>query len=146
MPSLCDTNIWVALAIAGHVHGSSVRDWFAGIDQLASLYFCRATQQGFLRLMTRAAIVAPYGYEPLTNAQAWDAYEGFLADDRVTFCSEEPPRLESQWYAFSSRSTASPNLWMDAYLAAFAFTNGWQLVTTDHAFTQFPGLDLLLLG
>lgn len=40
---------------------------------------------------------------------------------------------------------ASPKLWMDAYLAAFARSAGYTLVTTDAAFTQFADLDLRLL-
>jgi predicted nucleic acid-binding protein len=35
---------------------------------------------------------------------------------------------------------------MDAYLAAFAITGGYQLVTTDKAFKQFKGLNLLILS
>jgi predicted nucleic acid-binding protein len=35
---------------------------------------------------------------------------------------------------------------MDAYLAAFAQTGGYQMVTTDAGFKQFGGLDLVLLG
>ena len=39
---------------------------------------------------------------------------------------------------------ASPKLWMDAYLAAFAIAGGCQLVTTDQGFAQFPSLRCLL--
>lgn len=35
---------------------------------------------------------------------------------------------------------------MDAYLAAFAMAGGYRMVTTDRAFRQFQGLDLVLLG
>jgi hypothetical protein len=35
---------------------------------------------------------------------------------------------------------------MDAYLAAFALAGGYRLVTIDAGFTQFAGLDLVLLG
>jgi predicted nucleic acid-binding protein len=35
---------------------------------------------------------------------------------------------------------------MDAYLAAFALSAGCRMVTTDEAFRQFAGLDLLLIG
>ncbi|MGB5880800.1 MAG: hypothetical protein WBH85_12285, partial [Thermoanaerobaculia bacterium] len=34
----------------------------------------------------------------------------------------------------------------DAYLAAFALTGGYRMVTTDADFKQFSGLDLELLG
>lgn len=43
------------------------------------------------------------------------------------------------------RDTASPKLWMDAWLAAFAICAGLQLVTFDRGFAQFAGLELLLL-
>ena len=45
-----------------------------------------------------------------------------------------------------ARDCASPKLWMDAYLAAFALAGRNQKVTTDAAFRQFQGLDLLVLG
>jgi predicted nucleic acid-binding protein len=34
---------------------------------------------------------------------------------------------------------------MDAYLAAFAFTGGYRLVSIDRAFKQFPGVDVRLI-
>jgi len=54
--------------------------------------------------------------------------------------------LELRWRQFAARDTASPKLWMDTYLAAFARAGGYRMVTTDTAFRQFSGLDLVLLG
>ncbi len=110
-----------------------------------AVLFCRATQQALLRLLTNSAVLAPYGNSPLTNAEAWAAYEAFAADDRVTLAGE-PKHLEPQWRQFAARDTSSPKLLMDAYLAAFAIAAGARLVTTDAAFRQFAGLDLLVLG
>ena len=87
----------------------------------------------------------PYGNPPLTNREAWSVYEAFLADDRITF-QAEPMGVESSWKELAVRSTASPKLWMDAYLAAFALAGRYSMVTTDAAFRQFRGLDLLVLG
>ena len=106
--------------------------------------FCRSTQQSFLRLLTTRAVLALYGTPPLSNKAAWSAYEGFLADERIAWASE-PRGLESHWKNLAGNAKASPKLWMDAYLAAFALAGGYQLVTTDKAFKQFKGLDLLLL-
>jgi hypothetical protein len=39
---------------------------------------------------------------------------------------------------------ASPKLWMDSYLAAFAVAGGYRMVTIDGAYGQFRGLDLHL--
>jgi predicted nucleic acid-binding protein len=47
---------------------------------------------------------------------------------------------------FADAKHASPKLWMDAYLAAFALAGGYQLVTLDKAFKQFKGLNLRVLG
>ena len=146
MPLLCDSNVWLALALSKHVHHRAAREWLDTVEEPASLLFCRATQQTLLRLLTNAAVLAPYGNPPLTNRQAWSAYEAFLADERIAFQVNEPPGLESTWQELAVRGTASPKLWMDAYLAAFALAGRTRMVTTDAAFRQFGGLDLLLLG
>jgi toxin-antitoxin system PIN domain toxin len=143
---LCDSNIWLALALSKHAHHAAAREWFEAVQDQASVLFCRATQQAFLRLLTNAAVMSPYGNPPLTNRQAWEAYQALLADDRIVFRAEEPAGLEAHWQRFALRETASPRIWMDAYLAAFALAGGYRMVTTDVAFKQFRGLDLELLG
>lgn len=143
--NLCDANVWLALALSKHVHQRVAREWFEHVADVDAILFCRATQQTFLQLLTNAAVLAPYGNPPLSNREAWAAYEAFLADDRVTLRSDEPGGLTARWQAFAVRDGASPKLWMDAYLAAFAMAAGCRLVTTDAGFRQFPGLDLVLL-
>ncbi len=143
---LCDGNVWLALALSGHVHHPAARQWLTTVDEPAVIHFCRATQQTFLRLLTNAAVLAPYGNPALTNNEAWEAYQALLEDDRITYYSTEPPELESIWSGFARRDSASPKLWMDAYLAAYAVAGGFTMITTDSAFHQFDGLDLLLLA
>lgn len=143
--NLCDANIWLALALSRHVHHKTARRWFESVAEPRTILFCRATQQTLLRLLTNTSVLAPYGNPPLTNAQAWKAFEAFAADDRVALRIDEPPRLEARWRQLAARDTASPKLWMDAYLAAFAINGGLRLVTTDVAFRQFAGLDHLVL-
>lgn len=144
--NLCDSNVWLALALSAHVHHAAARDWLDTIDEPATVLFCRATQQALLRLLSNAAVLAPYGNPPLTNRESWAAYEALLADDRIVMRTDEPTGIESRWNELATRDTASPKLWMDAYLAAFALTGGYRLVTSDAAFRQFDGLDLLLLS
>ncbi len=144
--TLCDSNIWLALALSGHVHHAAARRWLNGVEGVAAVFFCRATQQAFLRLLTNAAVLAPYGNQPLTNRQAWAVYEAMLVDDRIAWRADEPAGLDVRWKQFAVRDTASPKLWMDAYLAAFAVAGGHRLVTTDTAFRQFRGLTLELVG
>ena len=142
---ICDSNVWLSLALSAHVHHHATRSWLDSTAEPLSALFCRATQQSLLRLLTTAAVLAPYGNPPLTNRQAWQIYQTFAADDRIGLVDEEPAGVEQVWVELASTATASPKLWMDAYLAAFARSGGYTLVTTDAAFTQFPDLDLRLL-
>lgn len=142
---LCDSNVWLALALSKHSHHATARQWLGTIDAPASVLFCRATQQTFLRLLGNATVLGAYGNPPLTNRQAWSAYEALLKDDRITFRPDEPAGLEPLWKEIAARGTTSPKLWMDAYLAAFSLAGQYRMATTDAAFRQFRGLDLLVL-
>jgi toxin-antitoxin system PIN domain toxin len=138
--------VWLALALSAHQHHATARDWLETVGEPASVTFCRATHQSFLRLLTNSTVLGAYGNPPLSNREAWEVCEAFLSDDRIVLQTKEPPDLEIRWRELSSCDTASPKLWMDAYLAAFATAGGYRMVTTDHAFRQFPDLDLLVLG
>jgi toxin-antitoxin system PIN domain toxin len=142
---LCDANVWIALAVAEHEFHALATSWFGTVVAPQSVFFCRTTQQGFLRLLTNPAVFAGYGLPGLTNREAWAAYEALMADERIAF-ADEPRDIERLWRDFGARRTAAQKLWTDAYLAAFALAGGMQFVTTDRAFRQFRGLDLLLLG
>lgn len=85
-----------------------------------------------------------YGNPPLTNAEAWELYCGLVAHKRIGFV-QEPPGLEGIWQALAAHKTASPKIWMDSYLAAFAVAGRYRLVTLDLAFQQFSDLKVLLL-
>ena len=141
---LPDVNIWLALSLSGHSHHLVAREWLDGESMPGGIRFCRATQQGLLRLLTTRAVLAPFGIEPLTNREAWHIEARLLADDRIAF-AEEPAGVEEQWKSWADRTVASPKLWMDAWLAAFAHQSGFQLVTIDKAFAQFAGLNARIL-
>jgi toxin-antitoxin system PIN domain toxin len=145
MKSLAGSNLWLALTLSQHVFHRTTRDWNGGLRQGETVAFCRATQQTFLRLLTTKEVLAPYGNAPLTNAEAWKKYDAWLATTLVTY-EDEPAGMEAFWRRLRERRSASPKLWMDAYLAAFAIAGGFQLVTTDKAFKQFKDLDCLVLG
>ena len=142
---LFDSNVWLALALSGHAHHGAARERLDGVDAAGAVLFCRATQQSLVRLLTHTSVLAAYGNPPLTNERAWEVYDAFMADERIAFCAADPTGLEAQWKAFALRNTASPKLWMDAYLAAFAVAAGYRMVTTDSAYRQFAGLELRLL-
>jgi predicted nucleic acid-binding protein len=67
-----------------------------------------------------------------------------MADERIAFANE-PAGVEEAWKTLALRDTNSPKLWMDAWLAAFALCSGFQMITTDKAFSQFKGLELLVV-
>lgn len=141
---LCDVNVWLALTLSGHSHHAPAKAWFDSVSP-GSVVFCRETQGSLLRLLTTRALFTEFDIEPLTNRQAWDIYAALAADERVAFAGE-PANLEAHWTGFALRETASPKLWMDAYLAAFARAANCQLVTIDAAYKQFSGVNLLLLS
>jgi len=141
---LADSNIWLALALSKHAFHSDARDWFANVKSSEVVCFCRSTQQSFLRLLTTHEVLSPYGIAALTNEAAWSTYEAFLADKRIAWL-DEPSGLDPLWKNLAERTTASPKLWVDAYLAAFAIAGGYQFVTMDKGFKQFSQLDLLIL-
>lgn len=142
---LADTNVWLALVFSKHLFHDAAQAWLAMETADRNVVFCRSTQQSFLRLITTAAMVKPYGALPFNNTEAWELYERFLADRRISMI-EEPRDLGAHWKSLATRETASPKVWMDAYLAALAIAGRHQFVTTDQAFTQYPGLDLLVLS
>ncbi len=142
---LCDTNVWLALALSRHSHHQAACGWLDTVDETKSIWFCRATQQSFLRLLTNSSVLGAFGNPALTNRQALDAFNSLVSDARIGLVVPEPAGLESRWLQYASKDSASPKLWMDAYLAAFAFTGGYRLVTNDSAYRQFAGLDLQVI-
>ena len=138
---LPDVNVWLALTFESHVHHRVAAQWFnRGAEQGCA--FCRVTQQGFLRLATNPSA---FGTEAVSCVAAWDLYDRFLADPRISF-QPEPAASEELWRRFSSRRSYSPKVWVDAYLAAFAQAAGLELVSFDAGMRQYPGLRPVILG
>ena len=73
---LLDVNIWLALVLSKHTHHRAARAWLEDQAESASLCFCRVTQQGLVRLLTTAEVLAGYGNPPLSNREAWDVIDG----------------------------------------------------------------------
>lgn len=135
-----DINVWVALTHGGHVHHQTAHDWFESLDDLATLSFCRFTQLGLLRLLTADAVM---GDEVLTQPVAWAVYDRWMRDDRVRFV-DEPSGVEQALRARTRQRQASPKVWADAYLLAFAERSQCSLVTFDRAL-RARGPDVVLL-
>jgi len=132
-----DVNVWLALSIE-HVHQKPALDWWR--REAGAIGFCRFTQLGLLRLLTTPAVM---GGKPLSMHLAWKTYDQLLSDERVQFVAE-PELIESDLRRFSSGGNASPKLWADAYLLAFATQLGGALVTFDRALAHRATHSLLL--
>ncbi len=122
-----DVNVWLALATIEHVHAALARHWWK--EEQGRIGFSRFTQLGFLRLMTTAAAMDD---KPLTIAEAWRVYDRFWSDDRLVFIAE-PSEVEPRFRHYASASKASPKVWADAWLLAFAEAASGTLVTFDRA-------------
>lgn len=125
--SFPDVNVWLALAAPEHVHAAIARRWWE--QESGAIAFSRFTQIGFLRLMTTAAAMDG---KPLTIAEAWRVYDRFYNDERVVFVAE-PEEVERRFRERAVGRIASPKLWADAWLLAFAEATEGVLVTFDKA-------------
>jgi uncharacterized protein len=137
---LVDVNVWLALSVPDHVHHDRARRyWYE--ESAAELAFCRVTSLAFLRLSTQPAVM---GGNPLTVSQAWKAYQALRQLPEVIL-AREPDGCEARLGTWVNEGAASPRLWTDAYLAAFAVAGGFRFATLDRDFRRFPDLDLLHL-
>jgi toxin-antitoxin system PIN domain toxin len=147
MKRLLDTNTWIALAIETHPHHGVARAWY---DQAfltdGDLVFCLPTELGFVRLITQATVMGRCGIVPLSNAEAAEFLNSLYHDPAVSRAGE-PLAMRALWLRLADRPNAAPNVWMDAYLAAFAITLGAEMVTFDKGFHVYKhaGLALQLL-
>lgn len=112
------------------MHHDIARDWFHSLQADARFHFCRFTQLGFLRLLTAEVVM---GADVMNQTEAWAVYDRWMEDPRVGFL-EEPPGIERRFRGLTRLKTASPKVWADAYLAAFADTSQLTMVTFDRAF------------
>jgi toxin-antitoxin system PIN domain toxin len=137
---LPDVNVWLAMTFRAHIHHVAAKAWF---DALGSevCCFCRLTQQGFLRLATnRRAFPA----DAVQMDDAWRLYDTLLCDPRVGFAAE-PAGIEAKWRTFTASRQFSPQVWNDAYPAAFAIAANWELVSFDQGLKVYAGLKCRIL-
>jgi toxin-antitoxin system PIN domain toxin len=142
MRHLCDANIWVSLTLQQHEFRPQCLAWYKGLGASDTLAFCRSTQQSFLRLMTKKSVCQD---EVRTNREALEGYKLLRESSRIEWL-EEPYGLEALWSKYASLNSVSPNIWMDAYLAAFAVLSNARLVTFDKGFRVYKGLDWIDLN
>ena len=138
-----DVNVWLALTHSRHAHHPAALRWFDSLDG-GTVYFCRFTQIGLLRLLTSRQIMED---EVLGQRAAWRACRRWYDDERIEFHREpESPEFESWFEKLSDSPAPSTKLWADAYLAAFAKAAGLTVVTFDRGFERMKLVDAHILA
>jgi uncharacterized protein len=140
MNYLADVNVWLALALIGHVHHTAAHAWFEE-RQTGQVLFSRITQMGLLRLLTNRHVM---GANVLAASDAWDLYKTLCRDHRVRYAAE-PAQLEQVWRNATRHLATGPIFWTDAYLAAFAEAGDYTIVTFDRGFRRHHGVPVRLL-
>jgi uncharacterized protein len=124
-----DVNVWVALHHQLHSHHKAALKWFEALEPESLIVFCRQTQLGFFRLLTTEAVM---GDEALTQRQCWALYRRWITDGKAELM-DEPAGVTQAFEQRTMADSASPKIWMDGYLAAFAEAGNLTLVTLDKA-------------
>src|SRR5260370_27146316 len=124
-----DSNVWLALSVAGHSHSAEAWNWLAFLRGDVRLIFWRDTQVGLLRLLTNQAAM---GEQTLTLGRAWSVYDRWLSDPRVELYPE-PRGLDSAFRQMTAPFARRPaSKWVgDCYLLAYAIESDATLVTFD---------------
>jgi toxin-antitoxin system PIN domain toxin len=135
--------VWLALNHSRHVHHTAAALWFGSAGD-SSLFFCRFTQLGLLRLLIDAQLMEE---ETMTQRGAWAAYHRRFEDGRIAFMPEPAAAgFEQVFQAATLRARPATKLWAGACLAAFAKIAGLSLVTFDRGFPRLDGLEVELLS
>lgn len=141
MKFLADVNVIFPLLLSRHGHRAAALEWWDSAA-LGEVVLCRLTRLGALRLLCNTKVMGP---DTLPPASALAALEILEADERVVLL-HEPDGLDVMLKALAAPCATTPNLWTDAYLAAFAVLAQLRLVSFDRGFQKFTGLDFQLLS
>jgi uncharacterized protein len=124
-----DINVWVALSYPDHRHHGSATVWFSALSEDVGLVFCRHTQLGLFRLLTTEAVL---GRNVRTQLECWSIYDRWIDGGKAALVADSL-ELDAHFRRRAAGDSASPKVWADAYLAAFAESGGLTLVTFDKA-------------
>jgi len=145
--SLIDSNLWVALTFSGHPFHAEGQEMLSRFSKKNPANFCEATERSWLRLITTPAVQKSCQSKIVTNATALELRSLWMADPGIKFLNHEPEGTRELWHQLAGISSASPKVWMDAYLAAFAISGEMPFLTLDRDFQKYEskGLNLSLL-
>jgi len=140
MRQLCDINVLLALIAERHLHHTRCCAWWQTRDPTSPLLICREVQSALLRLLCTPAVMGP---EVRSLPQAWAVYGALLQCGGFARVLE-PRGVDVVWERLCRPFGHAPKVVSDAYLAAFAITGPFTLVTLDKAFAKFEGLSFLI--
>ena len=84
--------------------------------------------------------------KPITSGAALDAWSAFAGDPRTFWVEGAPAPHEALFRRNVIGREPSPNLWMDAWLAALAESASWRVTTFDAGFQHFSVSELDMLS
>lgn len=146
--TLVDTSVWVAAFFDEHEFFLPAKAFIASCRKGQPAQFCRASKQSWLRLVTTPSLHRLYKVPPVSNADAIAILATWLAQPHIHCLDTEPEGTRDLWFKLAAIPSASPKVWMDAYLAAFAIRAALPFATLDTDFRRFEaaGLQLHLLS
>ncbi len=142
MRYIADVNVLLPVLTEGHAHREPALDWWESCDD-GDVGLCLPVRMALLRLLTNARVM---GSGTLRPEQAWEAVAQLIDDPRVVLVEQAPQTHGEHWEANIAGREPSPNLWTDAWLAAFAQATDCEMATFDRDFRSFSGLKLRLLS
>jgi toxin-antitoxin system PIN domain toxin len=141
MKCIVDANVVLPLLLDGHPHRGAAEIWWnEQADE--NVLFTLPVRMAVLRLLSNTRVM---GSGVLPPAQAWQALADLLSDIRSVSVDEQPAGLNDYWADFVRGRQPTPNVWTDAWLAAYAEAGALELVTFDRGFRSFKLAHLRLL-
>jgi toxin-antitoxin system PIN domain toxin len=137
-----DSNVVLPLLLEQHPHRAAAAAWWNDCEDL-SVIFTLPVRMSVLRLLTNRTLM---GDGILAPDKAWETLSALLTDARAATKDETPLGIDIIWLRLVRDREPSPNLWTDAWLAAYAEATGAEMVTLDRGFRSFNLKHLRLLS
>ena len=136
-----DVNVWMAVLLEHHVHRQAAKVWLNSVE--STVAFTRVTAMSVLRLLTTHTVMSG---KPLSMESAWEAYDRLFEDDNRIVLVPEPAGAEALFRKYAAGPFASPKLWADAWLLAFAEAAGGTVITFDRGLSALGAHCLVSQG
>ena len=136
--NLVDANVLIYAVNSNAAHHERSKAWLeSALSSTEPLGLPRVALLAFLRITTRRGIFE----RPLSVAGAIGYIDSWLQQPPVELVVPGPNHWAILRTLVAASGTAA-NLTSDAHLAALAIEGGWTLVSTDHDFQRFIGLNV----